>query len=133
MVAGCRALHWSATGSAQPQRLRASPPRQDQNHRASGSELPGFVPNRGDKGSRAIRVSAHLSAHLSAQGNARPWLCTKTLNSCSFVELSVISWIVWLRIQAHDPRNYTNPMLILDAYTTWLRASRRLSVQSPRT
>ena len=48
----------SATRSAQPQRLRASPPRQDQNHRASGSELPGFVPNPRDKGSRAIRVSA---------------------------------------------------------------------------
>ncbi len=58
MVAGCRVLHSSATGSAQPQRLRASPPRQDQNHRASGSELPGFVPNPRDKGSRAIRVSA---------------------------------------------------------------------------
>src|SRR5437867_12300546 len=25
-------------------------------------------------------------------------LCTKTLISCSFVEFSVISWIVWLRI-----------------------------------
>src|SRR5216684_5867352 len=101
MVAGYRVLHSVATGSTQPQRLRASPPRQDQNHRASGSELPGFVPNPRDKGSRAIRVSAHLSA----RGNARTWLCTKTLNSCSLVELSVISWIVWLRIQAHDPRN----------------------------
>src|SRR5215469_18963956 len=30
MGAGCRVLHSSATGSAQPQRLRASPPRQDQ-------------------------------------------------------------------------------------------------------
>src|SRR5437016_5957784 len=50
MVAGCWVLHSSATGSAQPQRLRASPPRQDQNHRASGSELPGFVPNPRDKG-----------------------------------------------------------------------------------
>src|SRR6476660_9711239 len=39
MVAGCRVLHSSATGSAQPQRLRASPPRQDQNHRAGGSEF----------------------------------------------------------------------------------------------
>src|SRR5580658_3588138 len=62
MVAGCRVLHSSATGSAQPQRLRASPPRQDQNHRASGSELPGFVPNPRDKGSRAIRVSARWNA-----------------------------------------------------------------------
>ncbi len=60
MVAGCRGLHSSATGSAQPQRLRASPPRQDQDHRASGSELPGFVPNPRDKGSRAIPVSARL-------------------------------------------------------------------------
>src|SRR5438270_3970577 len=58
MVAGCRVLHSSATGSARPQRLRASPPRQDQNHRASGSESPGFVPNPRDKGSRAIRGRA---------------------------------------------------------------------------
>src|ERR1700730_3107510 len=50
MVAGCRVLHSAATGPAQPQRLRASPPRQDQNHRVSGSELPGFVPNPRDKG-----------------------------------------------------------------------------------
>src|ERR1700758_4829233 len=62
MVAGCRVLHSSATGAAQPQRLRASPPRQDQNHRASGLELPGFVPNPRDKGSRAIHVSARWNA-----------------------------------------------------------------------
>jgi hypothetical protein len=51
MVAGCRVLHSSVTGSAQPQRLHASPPRQDQNPRASGSGFPGFVPNPRDKGS----------------------------------------------------------------------------------
>src|SRR6266536_2952783 len=62
MVAGCRVLHSAATGSAQPRRLRASPLRQDQNHRASGSALPGFVPNPRDKGSRAIRVSARWNA-----------------------------------------------------------------------
>src|SRR5580692_4739585 len=67
MVAGCPVLHSLATGSAQPQRLRASPPRQDQNHRASGSEWPGFVPNPHDKGSRLSRVSGHESV----QGNAR--------------------------------------------------------------
>src|SRR5580700_2221675 len=44
------------------QRLRASPPRQDQNHRASGSELPEFVPNPRDKVSRAIRLSARWNA-----------------------------------------------------------------------
>src|SRR5229473_4568344 len=64
MVAGYRVLYTSATGSAQPQRLRASPPRQDQNHRAGGSELPGFAPNPRDKGSRAIRVSGHSSPLL---------------------------------------------------------------------
>src|ERR1700683_5653718 len=62
MAAGCRVLHQSATRSAQPQKLRASPPQQDQTHRASGSELPGFVPNPRDTGSRAIRVSARWSA-----------------------------------------------------------------------
>ena len=48
MVAGCRILHSWATGSPQLQGF-ASPLRQDQNHRASGSELPGFVPNPRDK------------------------------------------------------------------------------------
>src|SRR6266513_167303 len=58
MVGGCRVLHCSATGSTPPKRLRASPLRQDQNHRAGGSELPEFVPTPRDKGSQAIRVSA---------------------------------------------------------------------------
>ena len=36
--------------------------RQDQNLRASGSELPGFVPNPRDKGSQAIHVSTQWNA-----------------------------------------------------------------------
>src|SRR6266849_6119159 len=73
MVAGCRVLHSSATGSAQPQRLRASPPRQDQDHRASGSELPGFVPNPRDKESSNSRIcSVGRSDMKTTLANQRP-------------------------------------------------------------